>query len=234
MHLIYCDESCHLEHDKSPVMILGAITCSEVEKRNIFNQIREIKVKHGLSPYFEIKWTKVSKGKEDFYIELINYLFDNDNLSFRAVIAHKNGLDNDKYNDGDYNLWYYKMYYYLIRNMVPAPQQYRIFVDVKDTNGGPRVRALHDALCNKIKDYEKKRISKINQIHSHESEIMQITDLVIGALGYFNRGYYKQHGNAKSKIVEQLSIRSGYSLNITTPVRENKFNLFVWEPRGGE
>ena len=32
---VYCDESCHLEHDRQKVMVLGAIWCP-LEKANAF------------------------------------------------------------------------------------------------------------------------------------------------------------------------------------------------------
>ena len=44
---IYCDESCHLEHDKANAMLLGAISCSEREKSRIYSEIRALKEKHG-------------------------------------------------------------------------------------------------------------------------------------------------------------------------------------------
>jgi len=54
---IYCDESCHLENDNQKVMVLGAIWCPYEKKDEIFERIREIKIKHRMSPKFEIKWT---------------------------------------------------------------------------------------------------------------------------------------------------------------------------------
>jgi hypothetical protein len=32
---VYCDESCHLEHDGIPVMAWGAVTCPEGEARGL-------------------------------------------------------------------------------------------------------------------------------------------------------------------------------------------------------
>lgn len=64
---IYCDESCHLENDNADIMILGAVTCTESEKAVIYNEIRAIKKKNGLDSHFEIKWTKVSESKVEFF-----------------------------------------------------------------------------------------------------------------------------------------------------------------------
>ncbi|HAT4308647.1 TPA: DUF3800 domain-containing protein [Clostridium perfringens] len=228
---IYCDESCHLENDLSDVMVLGGIACNKDEKVKIFNDIRRIKVKHNLSSWFEIKWTKVSSSKIEFYKELIDYFFNND-LKFRGVIAkNKKGLDHDKYNNGDYNEWYYKMYYLLLDHMIIPMDRYRIFIDIKDTKGGPKVEKLHEVLCNNKYDFKREVIEDIKQINSKESEILQLTDLFIGALSYKNRGL--DGSESKLKIINYIENRYNKKLNQSTHRCEAKFNLFVWDPREG-
>lgn len=91
---IYCDESCHLEHDASKVMVLGAIWCPQEKVREAAVRLREIKASHGLSETFELKWTKVGPAKLAFYREVVDYFFDNDDLHFRAlVVPDKSKLD---------------------------------------------------------------------------------------------------------------------------------------------
>ena len=70
---IYCDESCHLQHDGQKAMVLGAIWCPLDKAREIAVRLREIKHKHGLAPEFEVKWTKVSESKVGFYLDLLDY-----------------------------------------------------------------------------------------------------------------------------------------------------------------
>jgi len=53
---VYCDESCHLEHDQQPVMVLGAVWCPMEKTREIAVPIRAIKTRHGLSPKFEFNF----------------------------------------------------------------------------------------------------------------------------------------------------------------------------------
>ncbi|MCK4391944.1 DUF3800 domain-containing protein, partial [Candidatus Bipolaricaulota bacterium] len=50
---IYCDESCHLEHDHQDIMVLGAIWCPLEKTRDIAHRIRDIKEQHGLGRAFE-------------------------------------------------------------------------------------------------------------------------------------------------------------------------------------
>lgn len=115
MFNIYCDESCHLEKDNSDVMVLGEMKVGARFLPDIYNRIRQIKVNHGLSSWFEVKWTKVSMSKIDFYLDLIDYFFDTAALSFRSVVATgKKKLDHNTYNESDYDNWYYKMYFQLL------------------------------------------------------------------------------------------------------------------------
>ena len=69
---IYCDESCHLQNDKQKVMVWGGIICPCNKTKEIFKRIREIKYKHLKNNQFEIKWTKVSSSKLNFYLDIID------------------------------------------------------------------------------------------------------------------------------------------------------------------
>jgi hypothetical protein len=112
---IYCDESCHLQHDHQQVMVLGAVWCPLEKTREIAKRIREIKQRHNLSPAFEVKWIKVSPVKKLFYLDLMDYFFDDDDLHFRALIVpDKSQLRHEDFAQ-DHDTWYYKMYFDLLK-----------------------------------------------------------------------------------------------------------------------
>lgn len=228
---IYCDESCHLERDSAHAMIMGAISCPFEMRTKVYTDIRNIKKKHGLSSWAEIKWTSVSSSKIAFYQELIDYFYAENALAFRAVVLKdKENLDHAKYNNGDHDLWYYKTYFYLLDAMVDYSEECRIFVDIKDTHGGPRVKKLHEVLCNNRYDFKHTVIKEIVQIKSHESEILQLTDLIIGAIGYYHNGHYHNSGSsaAKNSIVDHLIERWGTAIKSGTRRGEKKFDVFLW------
>jgi hypothetical protein len=231
----YADESCHLQDDGNDIMVLGCIQCPKEKKDDVFQDIRNLKLKHAMSSWNEVKWTKVSNSRIDFYTELIDYFFDNDDLTFRTVVANgKKSLDLDKYFNGDYDKWYYVMYYYLINKIIFPQNTYRIFIDIKDTLGQKRVKKLHDVLCNSQYDFSKKCIKDIHRINSKESEIMQLTDLLIGALSYYHRGLYQGLENkAKDILIKKITENIGLEkFVIGTRPSEEKFNIFIWNPRG--
>lgn len=230
MELIFCDESCHLEHDNSNYMVLGAISCPENKKEEIYNEIKKIKTKHNLSENFEIKWTKVSEGKIEFYEEIIDYFFRKKELHFRTVVASKENLRFYTEIPGDdYPTWYYKIYFLLLNSMIYGDETYRIFIDIKDSLGGKRVKELKEVLCNNIYDFKGKVIKDIAQIHSHSSQVLQITDLLIGAMSYNARELNTNKGKIMliNKIKEKL-VPLKIDIEKTTRKREEKFNIFYW------
>jgi len=223
---VYCDESCHLEHDHQPVMVLGAIWCPLEKVKEISIAIRDIKKKHHLSPSFETKWTKVSPAKQTFYLELVDYFFDNDDLHFRALIVpDKSILQHDLYGQG-HDTWYYKMYFDMLKVILEPEARYRIYVDIKDTRSAGKMAKLHDVLCNNMYDFKRQIVERVQTIRSHEVEPLQLTDLLIGIISYANRGL--ESNSAKIALVNRMRERSSYSLTKTNLLRENKVNLFVW------
>ncbi|MBL4885490.1 MAG: DUF3800 domain-containing protein [Planctomycetaceae bacterium] len=223
---IYLDESCHLEHDGISVMTLGAIWCPAEKAREVALRVRDIQQLHGLSHDFEIKWTKVSPAKYDFYRSLVDYFLDDDDLHFRAVIIpDKAVLDHNKFGQS-HDDWYYKMCFTLLEPIIDPTQHYAIYLDIKDTRSEQKRSQLEDVLRNAKYDGSGNIIRRIQQIRSHESELMQLGDLLIGIVTYANRRLTSSR--AKVDLVERVRKRTGLSLTQSTWLREPKFNLLAW------
>ena len=223
---VYCDESCHLEHDQQNTMVLGAVWHPVEKKDEISKRLREIKATNGVDTSFEAKWVKISPAKQQLYLDLLDYFFDDDDLHFRAVvIPDKKKLNHHKFQQS-HDEWYYKMYFTMLKQVFAPWAVYRIYLDIKDTLGQTKVEKLHHVLCNNMYDFNRDVIERVQQIRSHEVESMQLTDLLIGALSYINRGLTTS--SAKLAIVARMRERSGHTLTQTTLPREEKCNLLVW------
>lgn len=209
-------------------MALGAISCETREVKNISQKIRFIKSQHKVSKSFEVKWTKVSPAKIELYVSLIEYFLLEDSLRFRGMlVTDKSALDHKTYNQS-HDDFYYKMYYILLKYMIHPPHEYYFYVDIKDTKGGNRTKKLHDVLANKFHDFDKRSIRRVQQIRSDESEILQLTDLLIGAITYSNRGL--DSSSAKTTIIKMLTERFGENhLSKTSPFSNIKFNILKWD-----
>jgi len=223
---IYCDESCHLENDGMKAMVLGALWCPVEWQKSLSRKVKALKDQHGLSPGFEIKWVKVSPGKLPFYQALLDLFFDEPLLHFRGLVVPDKQLLNHGRFAQSHDDFYYKQWYTLLNRLIDPEKRYRIFLDIKDTQGRRKVAKLHDVLCNANYDFDRSIIDSIEQVQSHDVPLLQLADVLIGALSYVHRDL---HGSpAKQALVAHVRERSGLTLEQSSLWRAEKFNLLVW------
>jgi hypothetical protein len=182
-------------------MALGAVYCPADKKKKIFNKLLELKRKHKLIPlnkshltdnrtYYEIKWNKVSKAKLPFYKEVIDYFFNEDDLSYRVLIVpDKSVLDHDAFGN-THDTFYYKMYFNMLKAILNPEYCHNIYLDIKDTKSREKVHKLEDVLRNDKYDFDHRIIKKVQQVRSHDVELIQLTDLLTGAMSYVNRNLH--------------------------------------------
>lgn len=224
---IFCDESNHLYNDKSDLMVIGGICCPSEEVEYINRYIKYLKHKHDAN--CELKWTKLNNHKKEFYRELLEFFFSRVNLKFNAqVVVNKSNLNHDKYNDGEADKFYYKMYYYALLPFLKPLETYNLFMDYKDTKGGQRVKKLKEVVRNTF--YGGIDLN-FTIIHSHESQIMQLSDIFIGAIGYKNREDIDKNSEIKNYIIDLIESLNGSALNISSPEWEEKFRIYRFRPR---
>lgn len=221
---IYCDESCHLEHDHEKVMVIGGTKCPQQERKKICKEIIDIKNKNGISPFAEIKWNKVSSCNIEYFKQLVDYFFDNEELEFRAVIVDKEKLRHEEFGQ-THDEFYYKMYFHCLSALISPKDENYIYLDKKDTKGTYRIQQLHYFLSKKTHDFDQSKIKRIQCVNSMELPILQLTDLLIGAIGYHNRNM-SVGSQAKKELIKHIQKRCGYSLEKSTFLSEHKFNLF--------
>ncbi|MCX5991268.1 MAG: DUF3800 domain-containing protein [Chloroflexi bacterium] len=225
---IYCDESCHLEYDNQPVMLLGAIWCPREEVARLSKEVQEMKALHRATG--ELKWTKVSKSRLGFYLEIVDWFLAEASLRFRGlVILNKERLDHNQFNEGSHDEFYYKMYFSLLSKILSPDMRYNIYLDIKDTRSRLKLRKLEEVLCNDQYDFTGQMIAHLQNIRSHESCLLQVCDFLLGAVSYRHRGL--SENPAKVEIIKHLEARLGRVLLYSTPLREEKFNLFLFAPR---
>lgn len=212
-------------------MVLGGVWCPKSEKDAIFGRLRDIKIKHGLNPNCELKWNAVSPSKQEYYQDVVDYFFDNSNLHLRVlVVPDKTILRHKDFNQTHDSFYYNKMYFDLLKTILDPRCAYDIYVDIKDTQGQKKVDRLQEYLCNSAYDFDKNVVRRIQQVRSHEVELIQLADFLIGAVCYVHRNL--QTSATKLELIEQIRKRSGYSLLKTTLYKEDKMNIFVWKGKG--
>jgi predicted nucleic acid-binding protein len=224
---IYCDESCHLEHDRQPIMVIGGVWCPKNRVKENSERIRDLKNKYNSRG--ELKWVKVSESRQDYFLELVDYFFTTPYLNFRCIVVdNKSKLDHKYFNQGSHDSFYYKMYFYMLRHILKSEYRYNIYLDIKDTRSAQKLVKLKEVLCNNVNDFTQQMIRNLQNIHSHESEVLQLADLLIGAISYHNRNL--SDNITKKKVIERIMQYTGQDLRHSSPPWVNKFNLFIFSP----
>lgn len=230
---ICIDESCHLEHDRLPVMCIGYIKLGQENYEQFKEEIKEIKLKHK-SPT-EIKWHNLSSSRLPLYKDLIDYFFQK-NIEFRCVlIKNKQRLDHAQFNQGDPNNFYYKTVYLLLNSETNSPtNEYKVLLDLKDSRGRERLNKIEEVFDNKY--YGKSPFGHFQHIHSDETDFLQLADLFIGAITYKARGAHAADNPSKAKVefLQYLEQTSGYQIDEGTEPWATKFNIFDFQPRSGK
>ena len=216
---LYCDESTHLIHDGHPYMLLSYISIAYPQIRLAKEEIKAIKRKFNYTE--ELKWTNVHSATYKVYAELVDWFFMND-LEFRAVVVDKSQID-EKRADYSFNDFYFRMYFQLLHTKVDFQNRYNVFLDIKDTCSGEKLEKM-----KKIMSYNSS-IGTLQFIPSRESVFIQLADVLMGAINYnlrIQKGDVKGNVIAKLKLIEKIKRHGNISLNTTTPLSRNKFNLF--------
>ena len=231
---IYIDESCHLEHDNHAVMAMGLIKVNEDDSQALKAHFVAL-LKNYKNPT-ELKWNTLSASRLPLYRALID-AFVQEPVVFRTVLVkNKSNLNHAAFNAGDHDNFYYKMVYLALNSEYVLPKlsdeienDYRVFLDIKDTRGRERLVTLQEVLHNKFKGQSP--FVSFQHLHSHDNFWLQLSDFLLGAVTFKARGLH-QLPNAsavKCQVVEYLEQVIGYSLNEGTPPWEPKFNIFDFQ-----
>jgi hypothetical protein len=223
---VYCDESCHLENDIAEIMVVGAIYCYSVDTKKIYNDIKKIKVAHGFATSYEAKWTRITEGNLQLMKSLVDYFFLNESLRFRCYVIDKSGLNHQNYKQ-DHDMFYYKMLYRNLEFILKKSKELNIYLDIKDTKSSKKIKKLKEFLNNFSRNKNYGTVTNIQAIHSHESQLIQLADLFIGASRYKNENL--NTNRTKIEFIDYLESKYQISLLLNSTLSCDKFNIFHWD-----
>ncbi len=225
---LYCDESRHLPYDGESTFLLGSLRCASEKVKEAHSQLAEMWKTYGLPHHFEAKWTKVSPGKIDFYKALINWFFDFDGVTFRTIILPDKQKMYAKLSEECRDHLYYRLYYQLLRGALEPENRYRVFMDIKDTRGRQKRKELEQLLHDDADDKEGKIVQNLQHVRSHEIALLQICDLLLGAVGFARREGQSSESQAKRALVSLIEDRLDQPITMDTPPGTEKMCMITW------
>jgi hypothetical protein len=223
---IYCDESRHTSDPSDKFMVIGGIACPRANKRAIVHKIHSLKQRHKTQG--EFGWKRLSPNRKDFYWSVLDLFAGEKSLSFRCIVVDRSKLDHETHNQGDQELGFYKLYYQMLIHWLKPQHKYYIYLDWQQNRNQHRFSTLRDILRRKLSG--RAGIECLEPVGSSHIPMIEMTDLLIGAVGYYWNG--RTASNIKVEFCQKLAALMGMNhLRASTFSIKDKFDIFPFVGR---
>tara|TARA_R110002096_G_scaffold82336_4_gene191629 strand:- start:1399 stop:2061 length:663 start_codon:yes stop_codon:yes gene_type:complete len=213
-------------------MAIGGIVVNVNQVINIKNKLAGVKNTHNLNS--ELKWSKVSKAKLPAYKEYIDIFFNNTNhMSFHGLLVDTQKIDNKRFNGGDHEVGFQKMLFQLLfkfgkvhRDSLP------IHCYLHQRSSTQPLKKLQDILNNSFKkkyESDQEPYEKINYIPLVASDILQLNDILLGALAAQKNGHHlkPKASPAKKELGSYILHKSDVS-DLISDTPYDKIDFSIW------
>ncbi|MCB0003572.1 MAG: DUF3800 domain-containing protein [Anaerolineae bacterium] len=228
---IYCDES---RQTADRYMVIGGIIAQrehEVAFHEAMSLFRDDQNMHA-----ELKWTKVSNQKLAEYKAFVDLFFRfNQVFYFKAIIIDTQEIDHSRYNKNDAELGFYKLMYQFLLHSFGSELRHDdrciVFLDQRTTS-----RYKLSTLCAILNNGLRKKyrfayqpVRNIQAINSKDSDLIQIADVLMGAVGYEMNGAHTRAGakQAKVALAKHISAKARLS-SLQQPTQRSQRNFSLW------
>ncbi len=174
--------------------------------------IRTLKQRHGVSD--ELKWHKIRKGHGaiNCTLDLLHGIAISDDLTYDALVVHKELYRNWQGNSQQQELAFYKTYTQLLRYVANRTQEtIRVLIDNRvDTYGKQHevVETIGNHMLNKLESSG--RLDAVEKVDSKKVVGIQAVDVLTGAITAAHQCHLNP--NFKIHLGKQVAIRRLASL----------------------
>lgn len=212
----FLDETGLLHSHRDKFFAIGILKCSEPER--LYNRIRKIRQQYNYNE--ELKWTNLNnKIRFDIAREFFN-VFLTEEAYFNCVILDKDKLDFQKY----YNNDLYKVYSnfsIVLLKLIIGKNPNEVMILLSDDYFSPDGANIECKIKKFINDHYKKFIiAGVCQIDSKSSDLLQLTDIILGSItGDLKKqeGLIQKPNTYKRKflnfIFQKLNIKKSFFIN---------------------
>ena len=238
--VFFLDETGILNKKDDPFFALGVLRTERPHELQ-----RVIKTLRDRAHYYEeIKWNKMSPLKFDLSKNIITAFLSNQSATFSCHIIRKTEVDFEKHFQNDLTKVYKSFSVILLKNNID-PTGNEVSTVIADDYFYPDGANLELAPRAIVNDhYKKLKLACFLQINSKSSDLLQLTDLLLGAVLYdlkLNEGLIQRYGNLKSQtldfLLSQLRVKHSFFKDNTGSKRErflrDKFKVSIFKPRAG-
>jgi len=220
----FLDETGNLNNSTDPFFTVGILKISQ--PYYLLNKLQYERNKKNF--HDELKFNKLSRKNVDFARFVIDALFDARSTYFYSYSVDKEGAYFKKEFSGDPWQAYQKIAIRLLKDAVLAPKE--ILILLADHVTVPKhIRFEVDVKKEINNSLKRLALAGICRLDSRSNDLLQLVDLVIGAISYdLKMATGAIRGDAKHKVdlVQYFKQNLGAS-GFITGFRNRNFNIFV-------
>lgn len=192
----------------------------------------------------ELKWSKISPQKLAEYKYLVDYFFAMNNtnhLQFHCIIFDSTQSNHSRYNGGDRDVGLSKLYYQLIlhrlvRRCGQGDEQNTCYARLDKRNSSTSMEDLRRMINNGARHFgiTHDPLKQIVPVDSKLCDILQLNDVILGAVGAARNGKHLLAGGnqAKKEIAKDVLLKFRLeSYEVDTPRSLGRFSIWNFTPR---
>jgi hypothetical protein len=210
---VYCDESNTEGSKRHPVY--GAILIAWEDIETVRREIADWRQReqfHG-----EIKWERMRGGLQlNQYKSLVDLLFSLIKhrklfFQFKAIILDRHAPEYRVYSKGNAEIGFYKTHYHwLLRYFCKFPLMHRcrLRVIIDERNLPKNVKdpftqlrcTLNNGIRKELDATADDVVIEVKPLDSKESDLLQVADVLMGAVGYHNQDFHLKPDASRCKV----------------------------------
>jgi len=212
-------------------MVLGGVVILEESIPALDELFVKVRQQHNI--WGEFKWSKCSKAKLQAYKDFAGLLVTGakkNKLHFHSLIVDTHKINNNLYNQGDRDLGLSKFIYQLLIKF--GRLYYHVgYLDVRMDNRttSQDIEELRAILNNGIRkrwQVATRPYRSLAFVESHDHNIVQAVDLVIGAIAHFKNAKVSGATHKQELAEHILGLCGHQNLSDDTPWRERRFSIW--------
>lgn len=219
----FLDETGLIFDKKDKYFALGLVKCSYPEK--IYNKIRKIRQRSNYNE--EVKWAQLnSKIRFNIAMDIFKCFLNEVDVKFNCIILNKDELDFAKEYNNDLCKVYRSFTISLLKLVVGKIPQEVLIVLADDYFTPERLEIENTIKKFTNNHYQKFVVAGVCQINSKSSDLLQLTDLILGAIVYDLKktekiiiGKNKYKRKFLNFVYQKLNIKESFFINSSRKTR---------------
>lgn len=226
---IYIDES---SQTKNRYLLLGGIIIPKMAVDAATERLQAARLPE--LPHGEMKWGKVSKAKLMAYTRFVDCFFDASEFAasqFHSLVVDTREIDHDRYNAGSKEIGFNKEIYQLATKIAKFYRAgfFHLYPDFRETNQKPEdLRNILNHGRHKNRDGRDWPFRRCQFRHSSDVQVMQLVDIMLGAVAYGKNEHYKKPDSSEPKLTlaRHIMRRAGIKDLTVDTARMGKFTIW--------